>query len=74
MAGLSNNGSSELSFFKMPEIKFTKLFINGEFVDAVSGLKEISKAQVGFLIASSLIGLSKIFACTRTRAIRAGQS
>ncbi|KAH9762160.1 Aldedh domain-containing protein [Citrus sinensis] len=37
MAGLSNNGSSEQSFFKMPEIKFTKLFINGEFVDAVSG-------------------------------------
>ncbi|KAJ4708414.1 Aldehyde dehydrogenase family 2 member like [Melia azedarach] len=35
MAVLSN-GSSDSSF-KMPEIKFTKLFINGEFVDSVSG-------------------------------------
>lgn len=25
------------SEFKKPEIKFTKLFINGDFVDAVSG-------------------------------------
>ncbi|XP_068652974.1 aldehyde dehydrogenase family 2 member C4-like [Aristolochia californica] len=30
------NGSSK-SYIKLPEIKFTKLFINGEFVDAVSG-------------------------------------
>ncbi|XP_038711366.1 aldehyde dehydrogenase family 2 member C4-like [Tripterygium wilfordii] len=33
----SDNGSSSESFVKMPEIKFTKLFINGEFVDSVSG-------------------------------------
>ncbi|TKY44655.1 Aldehyde dehydrogenase family 2 member C4 [Spatholobus suberectus] len=35
MAGLSNghNGSS----FNMPPIKFTKLFINGQFVDSLSG-------------------------------------
>ncbi|KAK9947720.1 hypothetical protein M0R45_003332 [Rubus argutus] len=30
-------GSSEESFVKMPTIKFTKLFINGEFVDSISG-------------------------------------
>ncbi|KAJ7973882.1 Aldehyde dehydrogenase family 2 member like [Quillaja saponaria] len=35
MASLSN-GQSE-SFVKIPTIKFTKLFINGEFVDALSG-------------------------------------
>ncbi|XP_002514330.2 aldehyde dehydrogenase family 2 member C4 isoform X1 [Ricinus communis] len=35
MAGQSN-GSSE-SFIKIPTIKFTKLFINGEFVDSFSG-------------------------------------
>lgn len=33
---LSSNGNTK-SYFKAPEIKFTKLFINGEFVDAVSG-------------------------------------
>ncbi|KAG2718517.1 hypothetical protein I3843_03G216300 [Carya illinoinensis] len=31
-----SNGSSD-SFVKMPTIKFTKLFIDGEFVDSVSG-------------------------------------
>nr|AXB54949.1 coniferyl-aldehyde dehydrogenase 1 [Manihot esculenta] len=31
------NGSSDESIFKTPTIKFTKLFINGEFVDSVSG-------------------------------------
>lgn len=37
MAGDSNgNGISE-SFIKIPQIKFTKLFINGQFVDSVSG-------------------------------------
>ncbi|KAI8571008.1 hypothetical protein RHMOL_Rhmol01G0083100 [Rhododendron molle] len=35
MAG-HTNGSTE-SFVKIPEIKFTKLFINGEFVDSISG-------------------------------------
>ncbi|PIA65087.1 hypothetical protein AQUCO_00100518v1 [Aquilegia coerulea] len=30
-------GNSDVSSFKLPKIKFTKLFINGEFVDAVSG-------------------------------------
>ncbi|KAE9462800.1 hypothetical protein C3L33_05291, partial [Rhododendron williamsianum] len=35
MAG-HTNGSKE-SFVKIPEIKFTKLFINGEFVDSISG-------------------------------------
>ncbi|KAF5177765.1 Aldehyde dehydrogenase [Thalictrum thalictroides] len=30
-------GNSDGSLFKIPKIKFTKLFINGEFVDAVSG-------------------------------------
>ncbi|CAL5360597.1 unnamed protein product [Camellia sinensis] len=33
---VQNNGSSE-SFIKIPEIKFTKLFINGNFVDSISG-------------------------------------
>lgn len=39
MGGQSNGSSacSEESFVKMPTIKFTKLFINGEFVDSVSG-------------------------------------
>lgn len=31
-----SNGSSK-GTFKVPEIKFTKLFINGEFVDSISG-------------------------------------
>ncbi|XP_059634975.1 aldehyde dehydrogenase family 2 member C4-like [Cornus florida] len=33
---VQSNGSSE-SFVKIPEIKFKKLFINGEFVDSISG-------------------------------------
>lgn len=37
MAETHCNGSTEKKF-KIPEIKFTKLFINGAFVDAVSGL------------------------------------
>ncbi|KAM5547706.1 aldehyde dehydrogenase family 2 member C4 [Rosa sericea] len=38
--GDDSNGSSagsEESFVKLPTIKFTKLFINGEFVDSISG-------------------------------------
>jgi coniferyl-aldehyde dehydrogenase len=35
MAGYSN-GSLD-SFVKIPDIKFTKLFINGEFIDSISG-------------------------------------
>nr|ACH63235.1 alcohol dehydrogenase [Rheum australe] len=31
-----SNGKTEIKF-QLPEIKFTKLFINGEFVDSVSG-------------------------------------
>uniref|UniRef100_A0A7N2L1F3 Aldehyde dehydrogenase domain-containing protein n=1 Tax=Quercus lobata TaxID=97700 RepID=A0A7N2L1F3_QUELO len=31
-----SNGNSD-SFVKMPTIKFTKLFINGKFVDSISG-------------------------------------
>uniref|UniRef100_A0A803MQ47 Aldehyde dehydrogenase 1 n=1 Tax=Chenopodium quinoa TaxID=63459 RepID=A0A803MQ47_CHEQI len=31
------NGSLKSSSFKIPDIKFTKLFINGEFIDAISG-------------------------------------
>lgn len=34
--GSISNGSSD-DFVKMPEVKFTQLFINGEFVDSVSG-------------------------------------
>ncbi|KAI8021046.1 Aldehyde dehydrogenase family 2 member C4 [Camellia lanceoleosa] len=30
-----SNGSE--TFVKIPEIKFTKLFINGDFVDSISG-------------------------------------
>ncbi|PRQ45486.1 putative oxidoreductase [Rosa chinensis] len=39
MGGQSSGSSacSEESFVKMPTIKFTKLFINGEFIDSVSG-------------------------------------
>lgn len=33
------NGTSE---FNIPNIKFTKLFINGDFVDAVSGFSVVS--------------------------------
>ncbi|XP_024979209.1 aldehyde dehydrogenase family 2 member C4-like isoform X1 [Cynara cardunculus var. scolymus] len=36
MAEIHSNGSSKSSA-KIPKIKFTKLFINGEFVDSVSG-------------------------------------
>ncbi|KAG7984324.1 hypothetical protein I3843_04G154400 [Carya illinoinensis] len=32
-----SDNSSAASFVKNPTIKFTKLFINGEFVDSVSG-------------------------------------
>lgn len=34
---MASNGNSESFPVKIPKIKFTKLFINGEFVDAVSG-------------------------------------
>ncbi|KAJ1419819.1 Aldehyde/histidinol dehydrogenase [Sesbania bispinosa] len=37
MANLSNGHSHINSFVKIPKVKFTKLFINGEFVDSVSG-------------------------------------
>lgn len=37
MAETRCNGSSGKQF-KLPEIRFTKLFINGEFVDAISGM------------------------------------
>lgn len=33
---VDSNGKSE-SHVKLPKVKFTKLFINGEFVDSVSG-------------------------------------
>ncbi|XP_028774061.1 aldehyde dehydrogenase family 2 member C4-like [Neltuma alba] len=36
MAGFSNGNQAE-SFAKSPTIKFTKLFINGHFVDSISG-------------------------------------
>ncbi|XP_058111169.1 aldehyde dehydrogenase family 2 member C4-like isoform X2 [Magnolia sinica] len=35
MAGQCNGNAAD--HFKLPEIKFTKLFINGEFVDSISG-------------------------------------
>ncbi|KAL6602923.1 hypothetical protein ACP70R_043284 [Stipagrostis hirtigluma subsp. patula] len=51
MAG-ENNGASTFQF-KMPEIKFTKLFINGRFVDAVSGRTfETRDPRTGDVIAS----------------------
>ncbi|KAM7512809.1 hypothetical protein LguiB_011684 [Lonicera macranthoides] len=40
MAVHSNGGGSEIGseiYAKIPKIKFTKLFINGEFVDSISG-------------------------------------
>ncbi|KAL6641185.1 hypothetical protein ACP70R_019366 [Stipagrostis hirtigluma subsp. patula] len=37
MATYQCNGNSSAGDLVVPEIKFTKLFINGEFVDAVSG-------------------------------------
>lgn len=48
--GGDSNGSSDESFVKMPTIKFTKLFINGEFIDSVSG--------------TSLLIMSQATACT----------
>jgi len=38
MAGESNGRFAPSPIPGIPEIKFTKLFINGEFLDAVSGL------------------------------------
>ncbi|KAK4790085.1 hypothetical protein SAY86_017389 [Trapa natans] len=32
-----SNGSAETTHFKEPEVKYTKLFINGEFVDSIKG-------------------------------------
>ncbi|CAI9100304.1 OLC1v1037277C1 [Oldenlandia corymbosa var. corymbosa] len=37
MAAESNGNGTMESHFKLPQIKFTKLFINGHFVDSVSG-------------------------------------
>ncbi|XP_052183123.1 aldehyde dehydrogenase 1-like [Diospyros lotus] len=34
---VQSNGNSELFTCKIPDIKFTKLFINGKFVDSISG-------------------------------------
>ncbi|GJS59166.1 aldehyde dehydrogenase family 2 member C4-like protein [Tanacetum coccineum] len=36
MAKITNNGNSKY-LDKIPKVKFTKLFINGEFVDSISG-------------------------------------
>jgi coniferyl-aldehyde dehydrogenase len=38
----NGNGKGGAVSFKMPEIRFTKLFINGSFVDAVSGTFRLS--------------------------------
>ncbi|KAL6839417.1 hypothetical protein ACP4OV_030687 [Aristida adscensionis] len=47
-SGEENGGA-----FKMPEIKFTKLFIDGRFVDAVSGRTfETRDPRTGYVIAS----------------------
>ena len=35
--GSDYSGSNGSTLEKMPTIKFTKLFVNGEFVDSVSG-------------------------------------
>lgn len=32
-----SNGYVEKSMIKIPKVKFTKLFINGEFIDSISG-------------------------------------
>ncbi|OVA03179.1 Aldehyde dehydrogenase domain [Macleaya cordata] len=37
MATHQSNGGSDNHLIKIPKIKFTKLFINGEFVDALAG-------------------------------------
>lgn len=37
MGSHGEENSNGKGFFKNPEIKYTKLFINGEFVDSVSG-------------------------------------
>ncbi|CAI9100305.1 OLC1v1037278C1 [Oldenlandia corymbosa var. corymbosa] len=37
MAAESNGNGTLESYLKLPQIKFTKLFINGQFVDSVSG-------------------------------------
>ncbi|XP_011074009.1 aldehyde dehydrogenase family 2 member C4 [Sesamum indicum] len=37
MGGEIRNGNVEKATISIPEIKFTKLFINGEFVDSISG-------------------------------------
>ncbi|KDP33652.1 hypothetical protein JCGZ_07223 [Jatropha curcas] len=37
VAAYGDGNSADQSFFKTPTIKFTKLFINGEFVDSISG-------------------------------------
>ncbi len=39
---IQGNRTSDESFFKIPAIKFTKLFINGEFVDSISGSVNLS--------------------------------
>ncbi|KAH7849763.1 hypothetical protein Vadar_022622 [Vaccinium darrowii] len=49
---VQTNGSSD-SFIKIPEIKFTKLFINGDFVDSISGKTfETVDPRTGEVIAS----------------------
>ncbi|KAK4481210.1 hypothetical protein RD792_012092 [Penstemon davidsonii] len=37
MSSDSNGDGVESSYVKIPQIKFTKLFINGEFVESLSG-------------------------------------
>lgn len=41
--------------FEMPEIRFTKLFINGSFVDAVSGTSTVPQHPLVRISASSLL-------------------
>jgi hypothetical protein len=43
--------------FEVPEIKFTKLFINGSFVDAVSGTCTVPPAPTRAYLASCFVPL-----------------
>jgi hypothetical protein len=54
MAGAANGSGGGKEGFEVPrvEVRFTKLFIDGNFVDAVSGTHTPISASVGCMAAS----------------------
>jgi hypothetical protein len=47
---MASNGKAAPAGVVVPEIKFTKLFINGDFVDAASGTHKYTCSSLGLTV------------------------